>query len=151
MTSSQMRTPRRLACSAVALLLAGTAVADASPSLAGRGKTPKKTRTETYEYVATLPNQVGVFLCEELQGCLTLEPQPGEQYLSVEVADHTGTPVPFSVFFGGTLEGHCGRTSRPVWFAAEEEVQVHIWSTGGGCTGAGTAGTVTFTFSNVKK
>lgn len=91
-------------------------------------------------------------------GCVRIPVEPGEKFVSLEIADSAGEPVWASVYVYGYSEGAahehvCGASDRPFALAGVDELVVVLTQTTGGateaCAGPSTTGTVTATFSNL--
>ncbi|HEX2196463.1 MAG TPA: hypothetical protein VHJ76_06010 [Actinomycetota bacterium] len=149
---------------AVALASALLAVSvQALPAEAGKKKKKKVERVEERQYVgATGVRGLQDNGCAgEPVGCVVFPVEPGERFVSIDVADATGEDVWASVYVYGYSDGTdihehvCGRSDAPFALSPglEELVVVTTQTTGGAtnpCTGPATQGTVTATFSNVR-
>lgn len=93
-------------------------------------------------------------------GCVSIPIEPGEKFVSVEVADTAGQPVWASVYVYGysdaasAHEHVCGASDGTLALGpGVTELVVTLTQTTGGatspCTGPSTAGTVSATFSNL--
>jgi hypothetical protein len=141
-----------------ALLVAGVG---AVPAEAGKKK-KKVERTEERQYVgATGVRGAQDSPCAgEPLGCVVFPIEPGERFVSVDVADASGDDVWASVYIYGYSDGTdvhehiCGSSEAPLALAKglEELVVITTQTTGGvtnPCPGPATQGTVTAVFSNV--
>ena len=143
---------------AAALLVVGVQV---GPAEAGKKK-KRVERTEQRQYVAA----TGVRGAQDSPcagepiGCVVFPIEPGERFVSIEVADASGDDVWASVYVNGYSDGTdphehvCGSSEGPLALAAglEELVVITTQTTGGvtnPCPGPATQGTVTGIFSNV--
>ena len=133
----------------------------AGPAEAGKKK-KKVERTEERQYVgATGVRGAQDSPCAgEPVGCVVFPIEPGERFVSIEVADATGGDVWASVYIYGYTDGTdvhehvCGGSEAPLTLASglEELVVITTQTTGGvtnPCPGPATQGTVTAVFSNV--
>ena len=150
-----------LVIGAVAALLAVSV--QAGPAEAGKGKKKKKVeRTEERAYVgATGVRGVQDSPCVgEPVGCVVFPIEPGEKFVTIDVADASGDDLWASVYVYGYSDGTdthehvCGRSDSPFSLAPglEELVVITTQTTGGAtnpCPGPATQGTVTATFSNI--
>lgn len=155
--STRARTLVAFAAAAALLALA----VQAPPAEAGKNKKKKVERTEQRTYVgATGFRGVQDSPCAgEPVGCLVFPVEPGERYVSIDVADASGGSVWASVYVYGYSDGTdthehvCGKTDSPLSIASgvEELVVVVTQTTGGAtnpCDGPATQGSVTAVFSN---
>lgn len=152
----------KTAVAAVAAVAALLVVAVGPPSAeAGKAKKKKVERTAEAPYVgATGVRGVQDSPCAgEPLGCVRFAIEPGERFVSLEVADATGEDVWASVYIYGYSDGTdshehvCGKSDSPLSIGpgVEELVVVITQTTGGAtnpCAGAATQGTVTAVFSN---
>ncbi|MDQ4023877.1 MAG: hypothetical protein M3217_00075 [Actinomycetota bacterium] len=133
----------------------------AGPAEAGKKK-KKVERTEERQYVgATGVRGAQDSPCAgEPVGCVVFPIQPGERFVSLEVADAAGDDVWASVYVYGYSDGTdahehvCGSSESPLALTQglEELVVITTQTTGGAtnpCAGPATQGTVTAVFSNV--
>ena len=148
---------------AVGLAAALLAVSvQAAPAEAGKKK-KKVERVEDRTYVAaTGVRGVQDSACAgEPVGCVVFPIEPGERFVSIEVADATGQDVWASVYVYGYSDGTdlhehvCGRSDGAFALSpgVEELVVITTQTTGGAtnpCAGPATQGTVTATFSNIR-
>lgn len=136
----------------VAVFLAPAAEAEAE---AKKKKKPKRvertTRTVSAEYTTSGSVSLAIgtaSVCAQDQGCLSFLSQDGEKYVSLEVADATGTPSPFLVDTSNAA--YCGATVAPIWLNGAAEVNITMASVSlPDCTGVATTGTISATFSNL--
>ena len=115
-------------------------------------KAKRVTRTETHDYSASGGFEavaVTTTICAQESACLVLTPKRKEKYVSLQIADTSGTPAPFSVSVNEASSVHCGETFQPVFTNGEREIPVTILGASQACSGVGTTGTVTATFSNL--
>lgn len=131
------------------------------PAEAGKKK-KKVERTEERAYVgATGVRGAQDSPCVgEPVGCVVFPIEPGERFVSIDVADASGDDVWASVYVYGYSDGTdahehvCGSSEAPLALTAglEELVVITTQTTGGvtnPCPGPATQGTVTAVFSNV--
>ena len=131
------------------------------PDAAAGKKKKKRERTAEAQYVGFSGfrgAQEGTCDADGV-GCVIMPVEPGERFVSVEVADTAGQPVWASVYTygysqGATHEHVCGASEEPfaITSGLEELVVVITQTTGGAtspCVGPATVGTVTATFSNL--
>jgi hypothetical protein len=143
---------------AAALLAAGV---QAPPAEAGKKK-KKVERTEERQYVgATGFRGAQDSPCVgEPVGCVVFPIEPGERFVSIDVADASGDAVWASVYVYGYSDGTdvhehvCGSSESPLALAKglEELVVITTQTTGGvtnPCPGPATQGTITGVFSNI--
>ena len=154
--------------SSVVLVALGLAAAlfavgvQAEPAEAGKRKKKRVERTEERAYVgATGVRGAQDSPCAgEPVGCVVFPIEPGERFVSIDVADASGDDVWASVYTYGYTDGTdthehvCGRTDAPLPLTdgLEELVVITTQTTGGvtnPCPGPATQGTVTAVFSNV--
>lgn len=134
----------------------------ADPAEAGKRKKKKVERTEERRYVgATGVRGAQDSPCAgEPVGCVVFPIEPGERFVSIDVADASGDDVWASVYVYGYTDGTdthehvCGRTDSPLALTdgLEELVVITTQTTGGvtnPCPGPASQGTVTAVFSNV--
>ncbi|MDQ3915828.1 MAG: hypothetical protein M3323_10960 [Actinomycetota bacterium] len=134
----------------------------AGPAEAGKKKKKKVERTEERQYVgATGVRGAQDSPCVgEPVGCVVFPIQPGERFVSLDVADASGDDIWASVYIYGYSDGTdthehvCGSSEFPFALAQglEELVVITTQTTGGvtnPCPGPATQGTVTAVFSNV--
>ncbi len=147
----------------VAVALAGLLAVSVQAGPAEAGKKKKKVeRVEERAYVgATGVRGLQDNGCAgEPVGCVVFPIEPGERFVSIDVADASGDDVWASVYTYGYSDGTdthehvCGRTDAPLALTdgLEELVVITTQTTGGvtnPCPGPATQGTVTATFSNV--
>lgn len=142
----------------VGLLAVGVQV---GPAEAGK-KRKKTERTEERQYVgATGVRGAQDSPCAgEPVGCVVFPVEPGERFVSIDVADASGDDVWASVYVYGYSDGTdihehvCGSSEGSLALAKglEELVVVTTQTTAGvtnPCAGPATQGTVTAVFSNV--
>ena len=133
----------------------------AQPADAGKKK-KKIERTEERDYVgATGVRGAQDSPCAgEPVGCVVFPVEPGERFVSIDVADAAGDDIWASVYIYGYSDGTdthehvCGRSESPLALAEglEELVVITTQTTAGAtnpCPGPATQGTVTATFSNI--
>ena len=128
---------------------------------AGKKKKKRMERTAEAQYVGFSGFRGAVEgACDaESVGCVIMPVEPGERFVTLDIADAAGQPVWASVYVygyasGATHEHVCGASeeSLPMTAGLEELVVVLTQTTGGAtspCVGPATAGTVTATFSNL--
>ena len=118
-------------------------------------------RVVTHEYTA--PGSVGVApadvcgqVLEQQNTCFGFDARSTERYLSIEVADDSGTPVAgyVKVVVSETeTEDYpfCGATTQPIPLNGHTEIGIVLndQSADAPCTGLATTGTVTATFSSM--
>lgn len=124
----------------------------------------KVTRTEEVRYSDPAIGTAGIGLCFQGDSCVFVEPEAGEKYVSVEIADDVGPlPVYASIIQDTSGDGSwlvtddrtthiCGATVAPIEIVEGKTVTVWIWEGPGAsppCAGVATSGTVTLTFSNL--
>lgn len=133
----------------------------AGPAEAGKKK-KKVERAEERQYVgATGVRGAQDSPCAgEPVGCVVFPIEPGERFVSIDVADASGDDVWASVYIYGYSDGTdahehvCGSSEGPLALGKglEELVVITTQTTGGAtnpCPGPATQGTVTAVFSNV--
>lgn len=152
----------------VAWLVVGAVVAllavsvQAGPAEAGKKKKKKVERTEARDYIgATGVRGAQDSPCAgEPVGCVVFPVEPGEKFVSIEVADAAGDDIWASVYVNGYSDGAdahehiCGSSEYALALAdgLEELVVITTQTTAGAtnpCPGPATQGTITATFSNV--
>lgn len=114
-------------------------------------KQTKTTRTVTEEYALSAGVQaqgLNIAACVQDAGCLTFAVERGEQYVSLEITDASGTPTPFTVSFHDSTSLFCGQTNDSLWLNDAKEVAVTILGASADCQGIGTTGSLTATLSN---
>ncbi len=158
-TRGSLRTKGFVAIGVAAALLA--VGVQAGPAEAGKKK-KKVERTEERQYVgATGVRGAQDSPCAgEPVGCVVFPIEPGERFVSIDVADASGDDVWASVYNYGYSDGTdvhehvCGRSETPIALAQglEELVVITTQTTAGAtnpCPGPAIQGTVTAVFSNV--
>ncbi|MDQ3953678.1 MAG: hypothetical protein M3279_12075 [Actinomycetota bacterium] len=149
----------------VAVVLAGLLAVSvqAAPAEAGKKKKKKVERVEERTYVgATGVRGAQDSPCVgEPVGCVVFPIEPGERFVTIDVADATGDDVWASVYIYGYSDGTdvhehvCGRSDGPFALTPglEELVVITTQTTGGAtnpCAGPATQGTITATLSNIR-
>ena len=144
-------------------LLAGAMTMPAEAKKKKKKKPTKVTRVEEAQYqTPALGHMDVVGGCnpggQDGLGCVTLHPSATESYLTLEIADATGTTT-YGVIgqgqddqgFTNTIANVCGKTSEsiPIERGVEIIVFINALPSSSGCNGFGTTGTVTATFSNL--
>lgn len=141
----------RVMSSAVVVMVALSLAADAE----AKKKRPQRTvRSETHEYSISAgyegcPSGTGV-------GCAKFDRRRKERYVSIEVADVTGTPAPFLVTqyeaeSSTRNSWHCGKTSSPIFLpkrTTRVEVMVALATPLACPEGVGVSGSLFATFTN---
>lgn len=158
--TSSKKTFAWVAAALAAALLAVSV--QAAPAEAGKKK-KKVERVEEKTYVgATGVRGAQDSPCAgEPVGCAVFTVEPGERYVSIDVADATGDDVWASVYVYGYSDGTdvhehvCGRSDAPFALTPglEELVVITTQTTAGAtnpCPGPATQGTITATFSNIR-
>lgn len=84
-------------------------------------------------------------------GCVSFASEPGEAFVSVEIADLDGMPVAATISQPGRDDAVkiCGRTPEPIPIASGVEVFIRVDAVAAACRGVATSGVVTAVFSNV--
>lgn len=137
----------------VMMLILAT-VAEAASSTGKKGKKPTRVEREVSQEYTTptglLLVSADVSVCVQDQSCLTFMAERRESYVSISIADQTGTPAPFRVELNGTSQTFCGDTAGPLFLNGVSDI--HVSALAGAlpnCAGVGTSGSVTATFSNL--
>ena len=130
------------------------AILIAPVSVAGPKKEPAKkvTRTESREYSGAAGAEAQgsqSTACINDSGCASFSVLKGEQYVSFELRDASGTPAPFMVSYHGSDSFYCG-SSEPIWLNRASRVSIIVLAFSESCSGVGTAGSLAATFSNIR-
>lgn len=128
------------------LLVAPIGTADAK-------KKAKIEREVSQEYTgpagALLVAVDGTF-CIQDGSCLSFIPERGERYVSLSIADQSGTPAPLRVEINGATQVFCGDTAGPLFLNGATKVEVSALAAAlPNCSGTATTGQVTATFANL--
>ena len=141
-----------------AILLAGLATA---PVEAKKKKPKKAVRTAEYTYASGATGSADLTgTCLVTEGCYSIPILPSESFVTMEVTDALGLPVPVTVAqdtnpgdnFTEVVTRFCGSTPEPVAITPGIPLDVFIWALPSAilrCVGGATSGTLTAKLSNL--
>ncbi len=143
-----------------AAFLTAAALVASAVGMSGASARPVKNRTVVVEYqapsTAAIVRPTGAAYCASSPAapaldCIWLEPERGERWVRLEIADATGMPIPAYIAYGDDAVADwvpfCGSSGPSPAFETMTVWLAYPAPDHGLCHGTATTGTVTATFS----